>query len=149
MWQLRNSLLEFLLNEADFSLPVGRVEFLYLKPMHFYEVLQALGEEQLLEYFRKEVSVENPPASAVHQKAMALLRQYCAIGGMPAWVSASSSGTAPTWIASESNQLFCRPIEVILESTRLKLNTIICKSSSIKHPNRSEKNLSTPTFRRM
>jgi predicted AAA+ superfamily ATPase len=35
------SLLEFLLREEDFSFPVGRIEFLYLKPLSFIEYLEA------------------------------------------------------------------------------------------------------------
>jgi len=33
------SLLEFTLNAADFSMPVGRVEFQYLYPLSFSEML--------------------------------------------------------------------------------------------------------------
>ena len=39
------SLLEFLLADHDFSMPVGRVEYLHLGPMDMEEFLLALGQE--------------------------------------------------------------------------------------------------------
>ena len=41
------SLLEFVLHEEEFSFPVGRVQFLYLRPLSFREFLIAMGEERL------------------------------------------------------------------------------------------------------
>ena len=37
------SLLEFVLNQEDFRMPVGRVQNLYLKPLSFQEFLLAIG----------------------------------------------------------------------------------------------------------
>ena len=36
------SLLDFALSEFDFSMPVGRVEFLYMYPLTFYEFIRAV-----------------------------------------------------------------------------------------------------------
>ena len=44
------SLLEFALTAENFSMPVGRVEYRYLYPMTFTEMLQATGKEKLLEF---------------------------------------------------------------------------------------------------
>src|SRR3990167_2582045 len=44
------SLLEFTLNQADFRMPVGRVQSLYLKPLSFKEFLSALGYQDLREF---------------------------------------------------------------------------------------------------
>ncbi|NGX27779.1 MAG: hypothetical protein K940chlam6_01717, partial [Chlamydiae bacterium] len=43
------SLLEFALVQGKFSFPVGRVQFLYLKPLSFEEYLLARGKKKLLE----------------------------------------------------------------------------------------------------
>ena len=42
------SLLEFALNDLKYSMPVGRIEFLYMGPMTFHEFLIAKGEKYLL-----------------------------------------------------------------------------------------------------
>ena len=44
------SLLEFTLNEAEFRMPVGRIEFLYMYPLNFSEFLKALGHEKLIQH---------------------------------------------------------------------------------------------------
>ena len=41
------SLLEFVLKEHSFSMPVGRIEYLHLGPMSFDEFLIAMGREPL------------------------------------------------------------------------------------------------------
>jgi uncharacterized protein len=62
--------------------PVGKVEFLDLKPLSFFEFLDAMGEERLREFLE---SIKNfaPINEALHQKAISLLEQYFIIGGMP------------------------------------------------------------------
>ena len=79
------SLLEFVLNYENFTMPVGRVQYIYLKPLSFQEFLQASGYEHLLENIRS-CTFEKPLATALHQQALKLLREYLIIGGMPAAV---------------------------------------------------------------
>jgi len=79
------SLLEFVLNNADFSLPVGRIEFLFLYPLNFLEFLVALGDEQLCKYFTRVQLTEKIPES-IHFKALERLKLYFLLGGMPAVV---------------------------------------------------------------
>lgn len=77
------SLLEFALNDAEFRMPVGRIEFLYLRPLSFTEYLEASGHNKLKEYLEHvnlKTSIEQP----IHEKLMALIREYFALGGMPA-----------------------------------------------------------------
>lgn len=81
------SLLEFILNEEEFSIPVGRVQFLYMRPMSFREFLMALGREDLRDYLRA-VTLESPPIPIVHEELLKLIREYMALGGMPAVISA-------------------------------------------------------------
>ena len=46
------SLLEFVLEEHTFSMPVGRIEYMHLGPMTFEEFLLALGKQKLLEFIQ-------------------------------------------------------------------------------------------------
>jgi len=71
------SLLETLI-ETHISFPVGRVEYLALRPCSFSEFLQAIGEEGLKESLER---VEIP--SLLHERAMKLFNEYVLIGGMP------------------------------------------------------------------
>jgi uncharacterized protein len=81
------SLLEFVLNEEDLSIPVGRVQFLYLRPMSFGEFLTAIGREDLRTYM-KTVTLESPPSQIAHEELLKRVKEYIALGGMPAVVSA-------------------------------------------------------------
>ena len=76
------SLLEFALEDENFSFPVGRVEFLHLRPMSFLEALQATGKEILLENMAGW-SLASPPDNSIHQYCLKLLRDYLFVGGMP------------------------------------------------------------------
>lgn len=81
------SLLEFLLKEEDFSFPVGRIEFLYLKPLSFMEYLEAacpFVAERLSRF-----DLQNPPSQLEHQELLKWVQRYLFIGGMPAAVKES------------------------------------------------------------
>lgn len=80
------SLLEFALNDADFRMPVGRVQFMYLRPLAFGEYLEASGNEKLRSYL-KSLCLSDRVPTAVHDRLLSLVREYFAIGGMPAVVS--------------------------------------------------------------
>ncbi len=76
------SLLEFSLNADNFSMPVGRVEFQYLYPLTFTEMLMALEENHLLDFINK-LSIQDKIPDSVHEKLLELLRLYFITGGMP------------------------------------------------------------------
>lgn len=62
------------------SFPVGKVDFLYLKPMSFPEFLKALDESSLADL------IENPDWKIVNifkEKLLNYLKYYLFIGGMP------------------------------------------------------------------
>jgi len=66
------------------SFPVGKVDFLYLKPLSFLEFLNALDEERLTDL------LENPDwkvVSVFREKLVNYLRYYLFLGGMPEVVS--------------------------------------------------------------
>ena len=79
------SLLEFLA-DAKFSMPVGRVEYINIGPLQFEDFLNAMGETALAEWLQ-QVSLAQleraVPIPAIHDKYIALLRQYWVIGGLP------------------------------------------------------------------
>jgi len=76
------SLLEFTLSREHFSMPVGRIEYLYLGPMSFQEYLMAQNEGQLIDYMQG-FSVHTPPSEAAHGRLLTRLREYLLVGGMP------------------------------------------------------------------
>lgn len=76
------SLLDFVLDEHSFSMPVGRIEYLHLGPMLFEEFLLAKGEETFLDWLR-QYTVGSEMPEALHNKGMTLIRQFCVCGGLP------------------------------------------------------------------
>ena len=77
------SLLKFALNNANFSMPVGRVQYITSKPLSFQEFLQAQHFDDLLEAI-KNCTLEKPLSSLFHEKLLTLVHEYLIIGGMPA-----------------------------------------------------------------
>ena len=64
------------------SFPVGKVNFLDLQPMTFYEFLDGTGESGLREYLEKLDRIA-PLPEAFHLQLIDLLRRYYFCGGMP------------------------------------------------------------------
>ena len=83
------SLLEFVLQDHNFSMPVGRVEYLHLGPMTFKEFLLALGEDQLYNYISSYQLGQDWPQTA-HRQLLRRQREYLFIGGMPESILAFS-----------------------------------------------------------
>ena len=78
------SLLETMLDRnKQISFPVGRVEYMALRPCSFYEFLGAMGEKGMQEYLHN-VSVPE----ALHERMLALFNKFSLIGGMPQAVAA-------------------------------------------------------------
>ena len=76
------SLLDFVLAEHTFSMPVGRIQYLHVGPMTFTEFLGALGETKL----KDTIGSFRPGAEigpVVHTRLLELLRSYYFVGGMP------------------------------------------------------------------
>jgi predicted AAA+ superfamily ATPase len=74
------SLLESLINRKKnrIEFPVGRVEYLPIRPCSFNEFLGAIGETQL-----QQAHAEAKIPEALHGKVMGLFNTYTLIGGMP------------------------------------------------------------------
>ena len=71
------SLLETLFKK-EISFPVGRVEYMVIRPVSFQEFLAAIGEEEAL----KEL-IKIPFENYAYDKLFQLFHQYALIGGMP------------------------------------------------------------------
>ncbi|MBN1576638.1 MAG: AAA family ATPase [Chitinispirillaceae bacterium] len=76
------SLLDFILEEHTFSMPVGRIEFYHLGPLTFMEFLRASGDESAAG-FLETYSIGQEFPGPLHKKLNDLFRQYLVVGGMP------------------------------------------------------------------
>jgi predicted AAA+ superfamily ATPase len=64
------------------SFPVGKVHFLHLYPLSFFEFLQAINEQKLVATILEKDKVDALP-DILHNKLTELLRMYLYTGGMP------------------------------------------------------------------
>ena len=76
------SLLEFALNEYQYSMPVGRITYFFLEPFSFFEFLLVTGNEFLLKKL-ETFSLQDVIPESIHKKCMNIYQDYCLIGGMP------------------------------------------------------------------
>lgn len=76
------SLLDFTLSDHSFSMPVGRVEYLFIRPMSFQEYLMAHQQDKLLQAM---ISYQwgDPFSSVAHEKLTEIYFEYLIVGGMP------------------------------------------------------------------
>lgn len=87
------SLLDFALDAHTFSMPVGRIGYMYLEPLSFEEFLVANQKSGLLNYIQTYSISEQIP-KAIHDQLMTLYKEYLIIGGLPAAVS--------SWVTEQS-----------------------------------------------
>lgn len=80
------SLLEFMLIEHSFSMPVGRINYMHLEPMSFEEFILANNKSSLYDYIKK-YDLKNEIPIAIHEQLMRLFKEYLLVGGLPAVVS--------------------------------------------------------------
>lgn len=80
------SLLEFVLAEPQFSMPVGRIELYHMGPLTFEEFLHALGRKQALAWLQ-EVALHEEVPDHVHSVLSRDVRLFTIVGGMPESVS--------------------------------------------------------------
>lgn len=71
------SMLETLFDK-NISFPIGRVEYMVIRPVSFPEFLSALGEAAALDQL-----IQIPLADFAHSKLIRLFHTYALIGGMP------------------------------------------------------------------
>ena len=80
------SLLDLALQESNFSMPVGRIEYLYVGPMSFEAFLIALKQEVLLSFI-KQYQLKQEIPLILHQTLLGYVKLYLIIGGLPAAVA--------------------------------------------------------------
>ncbi len=76
------SLLEAAITRLGLEMPVGRIEYLYMYPLNFFEFLEFLSEHELLEHLT-HFSLHDTVIQPIHQKALNAFYEYTFIGGMP------------------------------------------------------------------
>lgn len=76
------SLLDFVLADHAFSMPVGRIAYFHLEPLSFEEFLQAIGEEELLDEITRWTPGAPLPEIA-HARLSDSYRDFLIVGGMP------------------------------------------------------------------
>jgi uncharacterized protein len=84
------SLLEFVLGKQEFSMPVGRISYMYLEALSFEEYLLAQKRNELVEQI-KGFTWNTGISDFTHEKLLSLFKEYIIIGGMPAAVNAWNS----------------------------------------------------------
>ena len=77
------SLLEVGMAAAAISFPVGRVQYLYVRPLSFREFLGAMQESAA-----RDALASAPLPEFAHGRLLALFHQYALVGGMPEAVAA-------------------------------------------------------------
>lgn len=92
------------------SFPVGKVSFLYLYPMTFFEFLEATSNNQLLEYI-EGWNCNSVIPEIIHKKLIDLLKVYIYVGGMPEVVK--------KYISSNEDLLDVREVQKNIETSYL------------------------------
>jgi hypothetical protein len=88
------SLLEFALARHGFSMPVGRVEYMFMGPVTFGEF--AAAEDGYLAGLLDAGKLRAGISDSAHERLMGLVRRYMLVGGMPeaaqAWLDTRDMG---------------------------------------------------------
>lgn len=88
------SLLEFVLQDHAFSMPVGRISYCHVEPLGFVEYLLAHGQRRLLERLNSWTPADEFP-DVVAERAEVWFGRYAMVGGMPAIVAADAERQDP------------------------------------------------------
>lgn len=79
------SLLDFALENYEFSMPVGRVSYMYIEPFSFEEFLLALNKNTLVD-FLTQYDMRDIIPEVIHEQLLHYVREYTFVGGLPAAV---------------------------------------------------------------
>lgn len=79
------SLLDFALENHEFSMPVGRVSYIYIEPFSFEEFLMALNKNTLVD-FLDQYQINDIIPEIIHEQLLHYVREYTFVGGLPAAV---------------------------------------------------------------
>jgi len=112
------SLLESKIKKEGLSLPVGRIEYIYLHPLDFFEYLNAKKENSLLR-FLKHFSLGSQLPLGIHEYALRLFHEYAMVGGMPEIVNLFLKGNDLQDLKSVYTSLFTSYSEDVYKYTSL------------------------------
>ena len=115
------SLLDFVLE--NIGIPVGRGASLYMYPMSFLEFVANQGNQVVVELIMQHDPAE-PLSTPIHNKLLALLGEYLAVGGMPEVVQ--------TWI-SRKDLKKCAGIHALLVDAYRQDFSKYCKKFQVKY----------------
>lgn len=76
------SLVEFSLFSEKISMPVGRIDYLFMGPLSFFEFLIAIGKKNLKNYL-ENISLKDKLDQDIALEAQKKLKKYFIVGGMP------------------------------------------------------------------
>jgi len=92
------SLLDFVLRDHEFSMPVGRISYMFMEPMSFKEFLIANNEDIVVRYiesFKTTDMIEEP----LHDKLIDYFRDYLLVGGLPSAVQSWLNTHSPVAVS--------------------------------------------------
>jgi predicted AAA+ superfamily ATPase len=115
------SLLEFLLAEHDFSMPVGRIEYLHMGPLDFEEFLSAIDQKNLVQFLDTYQLNDTLPES-IHNKLLYYTQLFFIIGGMPAAVQSYISSSDNLSEALREHQSILQTYEDDFSKYRKKID---------------------------
>ncbi len=95
------SLLGIAMHKSD-SFPVGKVDFIHLHPLSFFEFLEATGEKKMVDLLKAK---EWPMITMFRNRFEERLRQYYFVGGMPAAVSSFVCDNNPGKVRTIQNAI--------------------------------------------
>src|SRR3990167_1065307 len=75
-----------ILAKHEFSMPVGRIDYLHLEPVSFEEFLLAQDEQTAFDYLQT-INFSHKVPLALHKQLLTQFREYLFVGGLPAAVS--------------------------------------------------------------
>lgn len=79
------SLLDIVLADHTFSMPVGRIQYMHMGPLDFMEFLRAIGATAL-HGFIQTWTPDRPIPRTIHETLMEQVRLFMSVGGMPSVV---------------------------------------------------------------
>lgn len=80
------SLLDLTLSSEEISVPVGRIDYLYINPLNFLEFLEANKKKAYVEHIQS-LSLQSQAQFDIHDDLLEEVKQYILLGGMPAVIN--------------------------------------------------------------
>ena len=109
------SLLEFIFDNKNISVPVGRIEYLHIGPMSFVEFLWALGDEKLVHALNQKPGQLPVAYFDVLQKRV---HEFMFVGGLPEAVAAYADSQAHKKVRQIQENIYQTYIEDFPKYTR-------------------------------